>query len=357
MSRARRRRHQRGARSSDSLGWVDQLWDYVTHPGLLGAVASIAGVMLMSAPWLKLPTRKLPDWWALPVQATDVLQVSVLLGTLVGVLGAGLCIKAFMERRGEDVRVMASLLTMGIGIAGCVGCWLSLQSDVPATQATFGIGQQVEYVVGRVRGEPVRIMLPRRVKVDKLVATQPASLTLTLNRPKQRDASPQTLAVGESVEVDGMRFTFIGSSVDTQQLQGVVAGSSSQSIAAAARKGSTVRVTLDGPEYEVKDISLNYIGLGPAVQLGTEDLGSFWVFERQREQSARAFDHGLQLMRVESMPAAVMTVAPVRHFEPLAIFGGVFALGLGGLLLWGGRREELDPEAEQVTTLLEEEEE
>lgn len=335
MSRAQRRRQRKA--SSSSMVWVEQIWDYVTHPALLGGMLTVAGVLTMSAPWLKIPSRQVPGWWALPVQATDVLQVSVLLGVLVAALGAGLCIHAMSgSRDNERKRLLASVLVMGAGAIGCVGCWLSLQSEVPATQASFSIGKQVEYIVGRVRGEPVRVMLPRRVKVDKLVATSPASLTFTLNRPKQSDAKPTTLAVGESVDVEGTRFTFIGSGVDGQQLQGVIAGASAQSIAAAARKGSTVRVTLDGPEYDVKDISLNYMGMGPAVQLEVEDSGAFWVFSRQSEESARAFDHGLQLLRVESMPAAVMTVGPVRAFEPLAIFGGLFILGLGGLLLWGG---------------------
>lgn len=351
---------------------VDRLWSALVRPTVLGGALLVSGALAMGAPFFKLPTRKTASFFSDPVQATDLLQIIILLGVAVVVLGAGALIQAWLgnEQRASRSRILA-ILTTGLGAVGVLATWLSLTTDVPATQAFFGLGEQVEYVVGKVRGKPVRIMLPQRVKVLSLerpdeeatTAGTSALLTFELTLPKQRDVEPTTLQVGESIDVDGTRLTFVGTGPDVKQLRAVLTGQSAQSIEVAAKKGGTVRVTLDGPEYEVKDLSLNYMGMGPAVQLAAEGKGAFWVFARvpqaQGEDASPIFEHGLRMVRVETVPAAVMTVGPVRPFEPLVASGALLLLGVGGLMFLGGamRDEEKEEEDEDFLSPANSEEE
>ncbi len=334
--RNRTRRRQQTEHGSGAL--VEQLWSQLVHPAVIGGVFLAAGVLALVAPFLKLPARKSFDFFAQPVQATDALQIVILLVVGASVLGAGALVQSWLSgqgRKGFGALRFAALGSAGLGIIGLVASWLSLQTDVPATQAYFGLGQQVEHVVGKVRGKAVKIMLPQRVKVVSLDQNSEgqALLKMELTRPKQREVEPTPLQVGESITVDQTRFTFVGTGADVQQLRAILVGAGEQSIEAVARKGGTVRVTLDGPEYDVMDISLNYMGMGPAVQLESEETGAFWVFARAGKD--QVFSQKLRMLRVENMPAAVMTVGPARPFEPLVASGLLLVLGLGGLMLLG----------------------
>ena len=339
---------------------VDRLWGALVRPEVLGGALLVSGALAMCAPFFKLPARKAASFFSDPVQATDLLQIVILLGVAVVVLGLGALLQGWLGSRQSVVRQrILAILVAGLGAVGVLATWLSLTTDVPATQATFGVGEQVEYVVGKVRGKPVRIMLPQRVKVlsierpDEEAVSTSALLTFELTRPKQRDAAPNTLQVGASIDVEGTRLTFVGTGSDVKQLRAVLTGKGEQSIEVAAKKGDTVRVTLDGPEYEVKDISLNYMGMGPAIQLAAPEQGAFWVFgrvpEAKGEVAPSPFSHDLRLLRLESVPAAVMTVGPVRPFEPLVASGALLLLGVGGLMCLGGamRDEDEDEETEQ----------
>ena len=332
-SRLHRVRRRRGSTESSR---VDALWSRLTDPLALGVIVSVAGALVMIAPWLKTPARHLPGRWADPITAPDLLQLAVVLLAGAIVLGLGKALQGAIE---EASRLYAaSALVAALGAFGALACWLSLQGEVPATQALFGTGREVEFIVGEVRGEPARLMLPRRVEVESLTLGERPEVSVVFSRPKQAQAEAQTLRVGESIEVASMRFTFVGVGVDAEQLRGVVTLSASpeRSIFAAARQGATIQLELDGPSYRVEELALNHLGLGPAVKLREEAEGSssFWVFERAvSERERQVFAHRLTLERLESMPAAVMTVAPAHHpFEPLIASAIALVLGLTGMV-------------------------
>ena len=174
-------------------------------------------------------------------------------------------------------------------------------------------------------------MLPRRLTVKDLKMTRPAQLTLAMSRPKEDPTPDQVLGEGESVEVDGVRMTFVGIGEDPQRLRAILRGRDEASIEVAAREGDTIRVMLDGPEYTVKQITAHFAGnMGPAVQLEAEETGAFWLFGREpaRADAVALNTHGLRLERLETLPTAALTIAPAQPLEALIVACALFLLGV-----------------------------
>ena len=358
MSSVHRRRRVAARGDEREPAWLSAAWGLLVKPTMIGALLSISGALLVLAPWLKAPGRRSSAWWVGGLEdAALLMMVSVLSAIALGLM-VGVAWQGRLARRGEaplwvdltwsqtpepeqtpGLRAPwagpAGVALMVLGVLLGVGCWLSLQGDVLPTQAAISVGQPTEFVRARVSDQPLRLMLPRRVQISDIRMAPPQSVTLTLALPKQQDVSPQTLLANESVEVGGKRLTFVGVIQDPQQLRVVLSGKGEQSIEATGRVGDKVRVTLDGPAFEIKEITRNYLGaMGPAVRLDSEQTGAFWLFERPtNERLGSPFDEGLRLVRLETLPAAVFTVGPPVPFEPLVVALVCVLLGTG--LLFG----------------------
>lgn len=356
-SRSRRRhaaaRHESHKRKEPAL--LSAAWSLLVKPHIVGALLCGAGGLLMVAPLLKAPKRLSASWWSGGLEDANLLMFVAVLLALAGPLLIGLWWQRRLEERGEAERASADMLLsdppelkskalamvpwlgvalMLMGSLVGVGCWFSLFRDVLPTQAAISVGQPTEFVRAKVSAEPLRLMLPRRVTISDVRMAAPQSVTLTFALPKQTDAKPQTLSARESIDVAGKRFTFIGLINDPQQLRVVLKGTDERSIEATGRVGELVRTSLEGPQLEVKQITRNYLGaMGPAVQLSSEQTGTFWLFERQVDPKyGPPFDQGLKLVRLETLPAAVFMVGPELPFWPLVLAVILFVLGAGALL-------------------------
>lgn len=354
-SRRRQRRGLEQGAAAQEPALLRAAWGLLVKPHVVGLLLSAAGGLLIIAPWLKAPKRLGASWWTNGFEdANIVMFVAVLLA-----LGAPLLIGLWWQRRAQIKELVpiaqADLLMsephpetpkasigalpllgaalMIVGALMGVGTWFMLWRDVLPTQAAISVGQPTEFVRAEVAGEPLRLMLPRRVTISNVRMAAPQSVEMTFSLPKQNDAPTQTLGPRESIDVAGKRFTFIGLINDPQNLRVILGGSGEQSIEATGRVGQKVKVSLDGPEFEVKQILRNYLGaMGPAVQLSSESTGTFWLFERQvNPKLGPAFDHGLKLVRLETLPAAVFNVSPELPFWPLITSVILFVLGAGGL--------------------------
>jgi hypothetical protein len=327
---------------------VSAAWDAVARPERVGALILVAGLVLMAAPLVQLPKRFDRSWWTDPMQAPDLLTIALVLlassAVLVGGLGWFIAQQAPLIEDGQladadlkpttlhRVPWLGAALAL-VGGVGVVACWVGVHGEVPVAIGPFGLGVQTEFVETTLRGQPLKLMLPRRVEVTSLSAGEAPQVALRFMRPKQTDAQPQALAAGESIDVESMRFTFLGVAEDGQALRAVLGGTTEQSIEAAGRKGQKVRVSLDGPEYTIHEISVNYMGaMGPAVQVESEAEGRFWLFQRASKDGKDMFGRSLRLIRLETQPAAILATVPARPLWPMATSVILLAAGIGLLL-------------------------
>jgi hypothetical protein len=308
----------------------------------------VAGLALIAAPLMQLPTRLDRGWWTDPMQAPDLLQVALVLLAVASVLGAGLgwhSSRAPLEREdgawaGEprEVTPMHRLPWAGLGLAvvgalSVLGCWVSLHGELPVAISPFAVGVQTEFVETTLRGQPLSMMLPRRVEVTQIQMGERPQVSLRFMRPKQADVPVQQLVAGESLDVEGLRFTFMGIAEDGQRLRAVVGGVGPDSIDAAGSKGQEVRVSLDGPGYKILEISPNYMGaMGPAVQVESEQEGRYWLFQRADKDGKDRLGRPIRLLRLETQPTAIFAVAPARPLWPMATAVLLLAAGIGLLL-------------------------
>lgn len=344
----RRRRHEPTAEP----WWLELLWERGVRSAWLGLIIAIAGGIMIAAPLAAMPSRIDKSWWARGFQSPDMLQVSAILLAGCVPLLIGLWVRRsnapvadlrldqshdlpISSMRNTQLALAAALGLMLTGAIGVSVVWVGLQRGVPPAEVLLPQDATTEHVIGQVRGKPVKVMLPRRASVEISGEIDAPVVDLTLSRPKEEGVEPQQLTIGEFVEVDDTRLTFVGLADDPNNLRAVITGTSGQSIQALASKGQEFKVSLDGPTYTVIDLSLNYIGaMGPAVQVEPDnDEPPFWLFLRQPTGELKdPFTHGLRLDRIETSTAAAFTFGPVVPFEPLVTFSVIFVLGLGLLL-------------------------
>ncbi len=326
-------------------GYVSTAWDAVARPERVGALILVAGLTLIAAPLAQLPARLDRSWWTDPMQAPDLLMIALALLAAASVLAAGLgwhAATAPLEREDgvlPDEPAPTStprwLPWLGLGLAGCgavgaLGCWASIHGEVPVAISQFGQGAQVEFVQTSLRGEPLKLMLPRRVEVTQIGVGASPQVSLRFVRPKQTDIPAQVLGVGESLDVESTRFTFMGVAEDGQSLRAIIGGVTEASIEAAGRKGQEIKVSIDGPAYKILEISPNYMGaMGPAVQVESEADGRFWLFARANKDGKELLDRPIRLIRLETQPAAILAAVPARPLWPMATAVLLMAAGIG----------------------------
>lgn len=341
-------------------------FELLVSPGVVGAALVLAGLALVAAPWLVAPDLHSRTFWSKPLTSPDALRVSVMMTALaIGVMIALAWRRYALDigdtsdhaRITEDARVRLvdvqllesrgwlapwiGLTLMILGSALGVGSWLALQRGVPATEASIPLGRETEAVGATVGGQAMQLMLPRRITVTRIERgtpgdpEDPARVTARFALPKQDDVPEETIVAGESLDVEGTRFTFVGIREDKRSVRAVLEGIGEQVIEQRVAKGESFRVALDGPIYTLDDLTADYLGrMGPAVQVSSPETGSFWVFQRdtREELGARGVDADLALKRLETSVGAVFTVAPALPFWPIITAGALFVLGLAGLL-------------------------
>ncbi len=350
-------RRVRGRRGGD---WLDGIWALASSPAVPAIALTIAGAILTTAAWSGAPEATTSTWWTAPTQSPDALRSA----TALLLACAPLALIALLSRR-RDVSARAEVdidllvggdaaedaldqerlawaprLGLGLMVAGAavsIGAFLSIQSGSPSTLSSLPVGKTIEFVEGAVLGKPVRLMLPRRVKATRLeMGERGALMGISFSTPGEDPTEEQQLTVGESVVLDGLRLTFVGTREDSTMLRAVISGTSEQTIQVGAGEGESFKVTPEGPEYTIRQMTLNHLGvMGPAVQVEDPDGDARWIFMRQpSEDLGPAYDAPLRLDRFETRRAPVIAVAPARPSWPPMAAGGIFVAGLGMLLMF-----------------------
>jgi hypothetical protein len=315
-------------------------------------MVALAGVVALLAPLTHLPARLNRGWW---IEALHIPQTAA----AVGALGlAGLVLAMFlwwargrtqasleadvsMEPDGQTTSVEGlrrsnwrlarlGVLLMGLGMTLVCGQWLILHRVAPAGKIALAVQQSTEYYRAPMGAKSIKVMLPLRMTVVGAVFGDDPVVYVRFAPPKkENDAASQPLRPGESLDVAGLRFTFVGFTHAKSSLRATIKGTGPQTIEAAGSVGDVVRVSIDGPEFEILEIVPDYMqALGPAVELHSPDHEAFWLFARAAGHEGLDFGHGLELVDIQSVPAPVFAVAPPQPVWPLGTGGVLFVLGV-----------------------------
>lgn len=366
---------------------VEQVWALVVRPQVVGLLVLAAGLVLLATPWLRAPgeaevslgailggalSPRARDWWIGAVSAPDALSVSAGLLAAAAVLLGAMLWQRVDARRGagdlgkidatfhaesipEDVLELAErprtarwawagLAAMLVGLAILGGTWFGLQRDLAPAQATVARGQTLEHYTLEHEGAPLKVNLPRRVRLSELTTGDEPQAVLQIFRagdnPAASPSITRTLPAGSGVSFDDVRLTFSGLASSNDAYRAVLTSSEPDTIPVSASIGDTFQFALGGPQYKVVNIQTNYLDImGPAVEVEAPELGRFWVFQRHAQAGVPPnLGHPIRLERLESQVAAVMTVVPLHSFWPLSLGGTLLVLGFALFIAFPQRR-------------------
>lgn len=362
---ARRRRRRRGDRRTEQGGAIDRIWSYATDIRMPGLFALLAGVLLASTPWTRTPDPLVVSWWDSPLYLPDALSVAAGLAAVAVVLLLGTMWNRFqmasdpdladsatadvsVDRtddadEGESSRpwfAWAGALCMFAGITVVVGYWFYAQQQLGTARVPVSVGETIEQYTLPYGQKGLKVMLPLRVRVADLERKEGELVAnVQLYSAGEDPPSPQGIAAGSGVELGDFRLTFVGMQPDGTKLRAVLESDEADTIKAVASEDESFRLSLDGPEYKVLDISRNYLGvMGPAVKVRAPKVGEFWVFQRASDaQVPPELDHSIVLDRLQTQPAAVFAVAKAQPFWPISLGGTLFVLGFALLIVFPER--------------------
>lgn len=349
---------------------VDRLWSMVARPEILGGGCLVAGGLLVGA-----AVRSSGGGWLEPMRAASVLPFAAGLLALVAILWVGMIWDRERELRVADVAGRRSRLasrrlptigatTLLVGAATLIASWLFTQADKPPGTVTLPTGERAEAFQSRIAGEQVDVMLPMRLHLQQVSLDPAPSVQVAFSRPGEDPFGQRRLRTGETVAMEGYRLAPTGLSGAEGNLQAVIASTKEDTIKAAAGAGETFKLAPQGPEYEVADITKNYMqALGPAVRIDNEKLGSFWAFERSEGSDAfPEFRHDLYVESLQRSPGVTFTVTPDFPVWPIGLGGILFVCGLAMLVAFpervrrGGGVESFNDAGSLADAQLEEEE-
>lgn len=297
-------------------------FELLTNPAVIGGALLLAALLCVLAAGLGSINLFSAQSWSMPQPKPEMARgVAILLG--FGVLGAA----GFFWRRpqvaGKKVLILSTLL-LGLGSSLLIGDWLLTHRSLPAGELVLAVNQEQEsYRVGQGNRD-LGVMLPLRMTLRGVSIEEEPTAQIVFSRPGQQGVAPRSFVPGQSLDVEGLRFTFAGLSKRSTGYRGVLASDAPGTIEAVAGPGETVKFDLDGPQFRLEEITENYRDLlGPAVKLVDEKGESFWVFTRNSQDEE--VPHGIRLKALEQVPAAVMLVSAVQPEWP-------FMLGLALLL-------------------------
>lgn len=362
---ARRHRRGRRGRRTGQQGWLDRIWRRLTDPTTIGAVLVVTGVLCVLAPWTQAPEVLEASWWESslsPPAAVSVVAglLAAIIVLLVGALwnryrlatdpdseerrGAD----AVFEAHGDELGVRESRLPgiawagaacMAVGVGLVIGGWLYARQGVSPAAVTLSPGETVDHFTIDAAGEELDVMLPLRLRLDGLEAEDDPTAQLQLFEAGSEPPEPQAIEPGSGLEVENFRFTFVGLQSHGAGLRAVLGSDEPDTISQAAAEGETFQLQIDGPEYEVRELTENYQGmLGPAARVRSSEEGDFWVFQEQPESDqAPDFGHSIRLKRLQSQPAAVFSISKDQPFWPIYAGGTLFVLGFALLVVFPER--------------------
>lgn len=355
----RRRKRRRRARGG---GLLDRIWRLVTSPIIIGLLLVAAGGVMVGGAAQTSGDLPSASWWVTALDAPLVFgtSASLLATALILLFGALIRRQEIMRRRPEDLPepdvVLETarpdsastwkrwLATLG---AACLlgggtlmlGFWFETQTGTPISEVSLLPGQTTEYYGVPLGDRSIKVMLPRRLELAALDPGERPEARVRFFELGSDEEGSTTLLPGESIDADGYRITFAGIETDPARPRAVFAGTGGDSIAVAAGVGESFKVRVGGTEYRVKDVVEDYQGaLGPAAKVEADDLGEFWVFQRQPDRKRRPeLLHDLHIQRIEASPAAIFKISKSRPFWPVTVAGTLFVFGLALLILFPER--------------------
>ncbi len=314
----------------------DKVWDFLVRRHVVAAMLVTAGVLCVLAPRRGLPSIVTADWWtrasfvpeSVRAVAAILAATVVLLGTLFWQLN---------QRKQLSKAVMLGAGLMVGGLAVVVFSWFTLHLTLPAGQMSMGVNETAEYYeVPSRQAAKLRVMLPlrttlRSIQADSVRKDSQPTARVEVAKPGDEAGKIYALTPGQVLDLDNVRLAFVGLASGADTLRAVVTNRKVGDVPANGGViGDVLRFAENGPQFEVVDVTVNYLDtLGPAVQLRSDSLGEFWVFQKAGEEGARVpeFGHDLELREVQAMPRALVSAVRPRPVWPTGLGAALFLFG------------------------------
>lgn len=333
------RRSSRDRNRGSSLG--ARLFDKLNRRALVGGIW-IAAALLCALAIVLDPIESIGQWTQSRSEPDMARGLAAVLILAVATMG-GLLVKRLRGQGQPDVEIdgelpgqnlKTRLATVGIvalalGATLTIGDWLASHRHLPASELVLPINSQQESFQVRQGARTIEVMLPLRMTLrDVRFGGQP-SASVEFARPGQENPMPRQFAPGQSLDVEGYRFAFVGFAPGEQKSRVFLSSDEENTIVASGVAGDSIRLSVDGPQFQIVEAMDNFLDvLGPAVQLEDEQGMKFWVFSRAATMDdPPRMEHSLRLESVEAVPAVVMTVTQVRAAWPFAFGLGLFLIG------------------------------
>ncbi|TXC77543.1 hypothetical protein FRC91_02070 [Bradymonadales bacterium TMQ1] len=296
----------------------------LANPAVAAASLVLAGLMALYA------AAGAPGW----LEAGPMPQVGSAAALLLSLAVASMAMR-WTALQGRSELGALGVVAMVLGGAVLAGGWLMGHGRLPVGELVLPMHQTQQTYEVRQGSRQVDVMLPLRMTLQSVVLGAEPRIDLTFSRLGPDGVPPQPLGVGESLDVSGLRFAFVGLVTDTEVYRAVVRSQAENTIPAAGVVGDSLSLAIDGPSYEVIATTSNYLdAMGPAVQLEDGEGRRFWVFEEPGAEPRPDLAAGLWLDELQEVPAAVIRVSPVRPFGVLGVGAGLCVAGF--LLLCAG---------------------
>lgn len=333
---ARRKRTGRSSGENAKSIWLERVWQFAVRPEFVGVLLLVAGLVVILAPTAAVPQEISHGWWVAAYRFADAVQAGTSLTSIAFVAAAAMLVAAWAARRGGGRARLVPLIgtaLMGAGVFMGVFVWFGSQASLPTSRVAVPPGQTIQAFPAIESGRAFKVMLPVRVHLLS-VSPDAARATVELRKPGEDEGIKNDIFVGDPLPINEFRLALVGLEMDPR-IRSAVLGAA-DGIDVRGTVGTKVRFTPDGPEYEIKAISLNYVGaMGPAVELESEERGRFWVFQRDSQLEEPLND--IRLRRLETSPVAVFAVSKGDHRQLAALAAILFVLGLALFVLASDR--------------------
>lgn len=341
MTERRSTRRTSGPNDDVRQVWLDRVWNFVTRPWLVGVLLLVAGLVIVLAPTASVPSSPSHGWWIAAYRFSNAAQGSMTLTVAAACFAAAIALQIFRTGRERPWLPQLAVILMGAGIFGGLLTWFVAQADVPTSRVAVAPGQTIDAYPAIESGRAFKVMLPTRIFIASVDADA-GRATIELRKPGEDSGIANDVFVGDPLELAGYRIALVGLELDPRIRSAVLTAPGGIERRASAK--SKVKFIPDGPEYEVRNIVVNYLGvMGPAVELAGPDGDIFWVTQRGSELD-RPF-HEIQLLRLESAPVPVFALTKTEAGTAAPTAALVFVLGLVLFLVARDRRPDSLSEA------------
>lgn len=350
-------RRRKGRASKGNSIWIDRFWNYLVRPRPVGTLVAVAGLSVLAGPTVAVPARLTHGWWSTAFHFDDVTRAGSALIAVAAVLATAALWRRIRGESPADVdgdgpqrerltnlAPALGLFLMGTAVCLSLGTWWASQARFPVSKVSLPVTTKVEsYPAIDVRGS-VKRMLPHRMQVLEVQPEQGAARLGFTTAAKPDDVIEETVRVNAPVDVDGIRYAVVGVEYDERVPRAILESGKEGTIPAAALKGETVRFAPDGPEFQVRQIVMDYLNaLGPAVELENEEYGRFWVFQRAHPLGENfSAPYEIRMQGLETAPVAVLTIGEAPDVDLAAGLAVLFVVGLGLFLGFDERRRALN---------------